>query len=1122
MKTRRKRFWMTAMLAPLFLAAFVGGCKKDDFEETPGVCPIVESTNPANSATSVPLNQVVTATFNEKMNPATINQASFTLSTIVGSTNSNVPGTLSYNEANATMSFAPTSPLASNTTYTGTVKSTVKDLRGNALQTNYVWTFSTGSILSPRVISTDPANAATNVVLNKIIEATFNMPMDPLTLTSATFSVKQGTTEIAGTVSYSDTAVFFDPSSALTANTLYTCTITTGAKNLAGVALESNYTWAFTTGTTLAPKVISTDPANNATGVALDKTVTATFSMPMDPATITTATFILRQGIDPVAGTVTYTGTTATFNPVEELKPNVVYTGTITVGAKNVAGVPLANKYVWKFSTISVAPNVISTDPANLATGVVINKTISATFDMPMDPLTLNATTFTLKQGVNAVSGTISYLENTAYFDPAIVLAINTVYTATITTGAKNVGGIAMENNYVWTFTTGTVLAPKVILTDPLSNATGVALNKVVTATFNMPMDPLTLTTATFTLRHGATSVSGVVSYTGTTASFASSASLLPGTVYTANITTGVKNLAGVPLANNYTWIFTTLSVTAPTVISTDPANLATGIVLDKVVRATFSEPMDPLTITTATFTLRHGATNVGGVVTYSGATASFTPLANLLPGTVYTANITTGVKNLAGISMAENYTWTFTTLTVTAPVVISTDPANLATGVALNKIVSAIFSVPMNPTTLTTATFTLRNGPNSVSGNVTYSGTTAFFTPSGDLLPNTLYTANITTGAMSEAGIPLAADHTWTFTTLTAMVPQVISTDPQNNATNVVLNKTVTANFNMQMDPLTLNNATFTLYQGASPVAGIVTYSGTTASFNPTGDLIAELTYTATITTGAMNLTGTPLENDFIWSFTTTAEVVPIIIDLGTASIFGAFGGNAGITNQGLNTVINGAISTTAASTLVTGFHDGMTGDVYTETPLNAGLVTNGIFTAPPFPGTATSEAIAIQGLLDATDAYNSISPASMPGGIDPGAGELGGLTLAPGIYMSASGTFNISNGPLTLDAQGDPNATWVFQTAAGLTVGIAGPTGARSIVLINGASPSNVFWYVGSAATINGAGGGIMVGTIISTAGVTFSTPGNAVQTVLNGRAISLVASVTMVNTTINVPAP
>ena len=140
--------------------------------------------------------------------------------------------------------------------------------------------------------------------------------------------------------------------------------------------------------------------------------------------------------------------------------------------------------------------------------------------------------------------------------------------------------------------------------------------------------------------------------------------------------------------------------------------------------------------------------------------------------------------------------------------------------------------------------------------------------------------------------------------------------------------------------------------------------------------------------------------------------------------------------------------------------------------------------------------------------------------GGTDPGAGELGGLTLPPGIYKSASGTFKITNGDLTLDAMGDPNAVWIFQTAAGLTVGITGPAGARSVVMINGALPKNVYWYVGSAATINGAGGGIMVGTIIASAGVTFSTAGNAVQTVLNGRALSLNASVTMVNTTINVP--
>ena len=249
------------------------------------------------------------------------------------------------------------------------------------------------------------------------------------------------------------------------------------------------------------------------------------------------------------------------------------------------------------------------------------------------------------------------------------------------------------------------------------------------------------------------------------------------------------------------------------------------------------------------------------------------------------------------------------------------------------------------------------------------------------------------------------------------------------------------------------------------------------------------------------------------------TAIVLPNI--LGSINLFGAFGGNAGITNMGLNTVINnGSIGTTAASTLITGFHDGTTADIYTETPLNKGNVTGRIYTAPPAPGNATSFTMATQGLADATVAYNSISPASKPGGSDPGAGELGGLTLPPGIYKSASGTFKITNGNLTLDAQGNPNAEWFFQTAAGLTVGVAGPAGARNVTLINGGLAKNVYWYVGSSAVINAAGGGIMTGNIISTAGITFSTAGNAVQTVLNGRAISLVASVTMVNTTINVP--
>jgi Ice-binding-like len=135
--------------------------------------------------------------------------------------------------------------------------------------------------------------------------------------------------------------------------------------------------------------------------------------------------------------------------------------------------------------------------------------------------------------------------------------------------------------------------------------------------------------------------------------------------------------------------------------------------------------------------------------------------------------------------------------------------------------------------------------------------------------------------------------------------------------------------------------------------------------------------------------------------------------------------------------------------------------------------------------------------------------------------AGELGGRTLAAGIYKSVPGTYGITLGDLTLDAQGDPNAYWIFQMATTLTVGT--PSAHESVILVNGAQAKNVFWQVGSAATINGIlGGGTMVGTVISQAAITVSTAGVTTVTTINGRVLALAASTTMVNTVINVPAP
>ena len=762
---------------------------------------------------------------------------------------------------------------------------------------------------------------------------------------------------------------------------------------------------------------------------------------------------------------------------------------------------------------VGVCPVVTSTIPANGDFGVPLNQIISINFNEEMNPETIDLSSIIITAGDVVVPGTVSYSGLTATYTPTSRLTTNTLYTGRVTTAVKDQAGNALQTDYIWTFTTG--LNPLVVSTDPANGAVDVSPNKIITATFNMSMNPATLNASTFTVKQGTTVIPGTITYAGTMVSFTPTTPLDENKIYTGTITKGAENTIGTELASDYVWTFTT--GIRPIVISTDPANNATGVPLNKAISATFNMPMNALSFIGTTFTINQGTNSIVGIISYTGSTVTFTPSVPLLGNTLYTATITTDAKNLAGTGLASNYVWSFTTSPV--PFVVSTDPVNNATGVSLNKVIRATFNMPMNSSTLNATTFTVKQGSATVLGVISYSGSTVSFTPASPLLADKIYTVTITTGAKNTVGVPMDNNYIWNFTTGT--VPVVVSTDPVNNATGVALNKVIRATFNMPMNQSTLNATSFTVKQGATTIVGTISYSGSTVSFTPNSSLEGNKIYTATITTGAQNLAGIPLANNYVWNFTTVVPVIVTPPPTGTSGLFfGVFGGNAGITNQGLFTVVNGNIGTTAASTLITGFRDGTSGDVYTVTPLNNGFVTGQIYAAAPAPGNATKAAIALAGFNAATAAYLSISPASMPGGIDPGAGELGGLTLAPGVYKSASGTFNITNGDLTLDAKGDANAIFVFQCASALTVGDSVPS---SVKLIGGALAKNVYWYVGSAAVINYAGGGVMTGNIIANSGVTLSSPANSTNssvTTLNGRAISLIASVTMVNTVINVP--
>ena len=120
----------------------------------------------------------------------------------------------------------------------------------------------------------------------------------------------------------------------------------------------------------------------------------------------------------------------------------------------------------------------------------------------------------------------------------------------------------------------------------------------------------------------------------------------------------------------------------------------------------------------------------------------------------------------------------------------------------------------------------------------------------------------------------------------------------------------------------------------------------------------------------------------------------------------------------------------------------------------------------------------------------------------------ELGGTTLTPGVYNALSGTFSL-NGTLTLDAQGNPNAVFIFKATTTLITGATG-----NVNLINQAQSANVFWQVGSSATL-GAGSTIR-GSILAFTSITATT-----GAIVDGRLLALGAAVTLDTNTITVPA-
>jgi hypothetical protein len=390
--------------------------------------PTVVSTTPAASATNVAVGAPITATFSEGLDATTVSTSTVTLRT--GTTQ--VSATVTY--ANATATLTPSTGLAGNTTYTATIKggtSGVKDLAGNALAADYVWSFTTTSppvcpcsIWSATTTPGPNSNDAGALELGVKFRADSNGYISGLRFYK--YSQNTGTHigslwsssgTLLGTVTFNNETVSgwqqmnFTTPVAITAGTTYVASYHT---NTGFYAVTNN---GLTSGVDNAPLHALSDGSSGGNGL------------------------------------YRYTATSAF--PSSAFQASNYWVDVV---------------YVFNQAADTTPPTVVSTTPSANGTGAPVTGSVKTTFSEAIDPATVNTSTITLRIGATQIASSVTYANSIATLAPNAALTTSTTYTATVkggSSGVKDLAGNALASDLTWSFTT----APPAV--SPTSGAGG-------------------------------------------------------------------------------------------------------------------------------------------------------------------------------------------------------------------------------------------------------------------------------------------------------------------------------------------------------------------------------------------------------------------------------------------------------------------------------------------------------------------------------------------------------------------------------------------------------------------------------------------------------------------------
>ncbi|HEV2990986.1 MAG TPA: Ig-like domain-containing protein [Candidatus Angelobacter sp.] len=870
----------------------------------------VSTVTPANGATSVPVNSTITLTFNEVVDPTTVNVNSIQISVPAGRLAGN------YAVNGATVTFTPISPLPGKTSVQVFVTNALLDQAGNGA--NFFFSsFTTGvgtDATLPQVVAVTPNDGATNIGPNATVVLTFSKSLNPRTVNGNTVALLSGSGAPLGSnigISADNRTVTLQSFPLPSASTV-TVIATSGIQDMVGNALP-DFRSQFSTAAGLdrnQASVANQRPGNGASGVALNSSIVLFVTKPLNPATVLNAIHASQNG-SVVQGTVTVSdnGQAIQFAPTVPWQNNALVQVFLDNTAIDADGVPV-NSYQGSFrtaaDTANTSPDVIAT---SILAGTFFNPTVVPTnavlefqYNEPLDPNSVNINTVLLDGFNGLVAGTVT-LDSTGTlvrFIPTIPLAANTNYFFQTTNGIQGLNGLTQgfSFNSSISFNTGDsadTTPPVVSAISPPDGSVAVPGNADIHLRFNKPINPLTATAGTIQVSGAGrvVTISGISFSNNNQDVILAPQEPLPASTQMTITVAGVQDVAGNAVVARTTQ-FTTgngVATVQPVVRVLDPADGANEVPVNTRIILQSDTLIDPSSLSGNSVQLVDGLTrdHVAGTASLAadGRTISFVPNAPLAVSRGYTIFVGS-MTDLAGnpASCAGFFCFFFGSAgfntsaasDTTLPTVIGISPADQLTGVPINAQVVVRFNKPIDGSSIGQVTLNGAGNPVVIVPTTTDGQQTLILTPAVPLSANTQYVVTVT-GIQDASGNAMAGTVTAGFTTGAGadfIRPQVVSVSPADGAVAVPTNAVAQVQFNKRVDQLTVNQTTFQMVppQG-NPITTTVTVSadGQSAVLTPTTSLVPSTTYRINLSNGITDLSGLSL-GGFSAGFTTGTGV--------------------------------------------------------------------------------------------------------------------------------------------------------------------------------------------------------------------------------------------------------